>query len=221
VSLGEDVLARIASVRVVPVVEVADADDALPLARTLRDAGLPVVEVTLRTPVALAAIERIAAGCPDVLVGAGSLLDADAVAAATSAGARFGVAPGLHHGSVLVARRAGLPFIPGVLTPSEVLGALDEGLHHLKFFPAASAGGVDALGALAAPFASAGVRFMPTGGVTAADALAYLARDDVFAVGGSWVATRGDIASGDWPGIATRARAAVALARRPDQEVVS
>lgn len=203
---------QLAAIRVVPVVEIDRPDDAVALARTLLDAGLPLMEITLRTPAALEAIEQVSTACPELLVGAGTLLDVAAVRSATAAGARFGVAPGLHPASVTAAGEIGLPFIPGVLTPSDVLHAMEFGLRHLKFFPAGAFGGPRTLAALAGPFAAAGVRFLPTGGITADDAPAYLDVPSVFAVGGSWIAPRQSVVEGRWDQIEARARAAVALA---------
>ena len=204
---GLDVLSIMEAYGVVPVVEIDDAADAVPLARTLARAGLPVVELTLRTPAALDAVGRIAAECPDCLVGAGTLLTADMVAAATEAGARFGVSPGLSAACLAAAAEYDLPFIPGVVTPSEAMAALDAGVRHLKFFPAAAYGGPPAIGALAAPLRGTGVRFLPTGGVNAANAADYLSLSCVFAVGGTWLAPRSDIAAGRWDDIAARVRA--------------
>lgn len=201
----------LARFQIIPVVEVEHADDAVPLARALSDGGLPVIELTLRTPAALEAIERVVTQCPDVLVGAGTLLDAQMVAAASAAGARFGVSPGLSRRCLDAAAEQDLPFVPGVVTPSEAIAALDAGHRHLKFFPAEAYGGVKTLKALAGPLAATGVRFMPTGGITAANAGGYLALASVFAVGGTWIAPRSEISAGRWPEIVERARAATQL----------
>ena len=217
----DDVLTRVAAMGIVPVVEVEREEDAVPLARTLADAGLPVLELTLRTPAALAAIALVAERCPDVLLGAGTLLDPATVSRAASAGAVFGVSPGLHLPSLVAAADAGLPFIPGVVTPSEVLAALAAGARHLKFFPAAAYGGAATLASVAAPVAHTGVRFMPTGGVTADDAATYLRLPAVFAVGGTWIAPRADITAGRWDAIAARARGAVALVEALGREAVA
>ncbi len=208
-----DPLGELARFQVIPVVEVEHVDDAVPLARALADAGLPVIELTLRTPAALEAIERVASACPDVLVGAGTLLDARMVVAASVAGARFGVSPGLSRGCLEAAAEHDLPFVPGVVTPSDAIAALDAGIRHLKFFPAEAYGGIRTLQALAGPLSATGVRFMPTGGVTAANAGEYLALPSVFAVGGTWIAPRADISAGRWNDIAERATAATELVR--------
>ena len=210
-SIGHGVFAEVEALGVVPVVEVEEAAHAVPLARTLAEAGLPVLEVTFRTPAAGDAIAAIAAELPDFLLGAGTLLTPDSVAAAVTAGARFGVSPGVSPRCLAAAGEREFPFIPGAVTPSEVITCLDCGADHIKFFPAGVYGGATTLSALAGPFASAGVRFMPTGGVTASNAADYLRLPYVFAVGGTWIAPRSEIAQGRWREIAERARAAATL----------
>lgn len=196
---------------VVPVVEVEDVSRAVPLARTLAEGGLPVLEVTFRTSAARGALEAIAAEVPEVTVGAGTLLTAEAVRRAAASGARFGVAPGVSAATLQAAAAVGLPFVPGAVTPGELMACLDAGATHVKFFPAGAHGGSAALAALAGPFASTGVRFMPTGGVSLANAAQYLALPSVFAVGGTWIAPREDVARGRWDVIRDRARAAASL----------
>ncbi len=207
----DGVLARLEALAVVPVVEVDDPARAVPLARTLAEAGLPVLEVTFRTPAAREAVAAIAAELPDVVLGAGTLLTAATVEQAAAAGARFGVSPGTSRSTLAAAAEAGLPLVPGAVTASEVMACLDAGVRHLKFFPAGTSGGAAALSALAGPFAAAEVRFMPTGGVTPDTAAHYLALATVFAVGGTWIAPRADIAAGRWELIAQRAAAVAAL----------
>jgi 2-dehydro-3-deoxyphosphogluconate aldolase/(4S)-4-hydroxy-2-oxoglutarate aldolase len=211
--MGADLFADLEALGVVPVVEVQDASDAVPLARTLTEAGLPVLEITFRTPAARDAVAAIAAELPDFLLGAGTLLTPDAVAAAVDAGARFGVSPGVSPRCLAAAREREFPFIPGAVTPSEVITCLDLGAHHIKFFPAGVYGGATTLSALAGPFAATGVRFMPTGGVNASNAAHYLRLPHVFAVGGTWIAPRSDIAQGRWREIAERASSVPALSR--------
>jgi 2-dehydro-3-deoxyphosphogluconate aldolase/(4S)-4-hydroxy-2-oxoglutarate aldolase len=211
-----DVFGAVEALAVVPVVEIDDAASAVPLARTLAEAGLPVVEVTFRTPAARDAVAAIAAELPDFLLGAGTLVTADMVVDAAEAGARFGVSPGLSSACVAAAAEHGLPFVPGAVTPSEVGGCLEAGAKHVKFFPAGAYGGVSTLKALDGPFGWTGIRFMPTGGVRPDNAAEFLALPNVFAVGGTWIAPRGDIAAGRWDDIAERARAAAAL--RPHRQ---
>ncbi|WP_431878954.1 bifunctional 4-hydroxy-2-oxoglutarate aldolase/2-dehydro-3-deoxy-phosphogluconate aldolase [Amycolatopsis sacchari] len=205
------VLADLGALRVVPVVEIEDADAAVPLARALVAGGLPVMEVTYRTSAARAAIERVAAEVPELLVGAGTLLTPAKVADAAEAGARFGVSPGCGGGVLAAAREAGLPFVPGAVTPAEIMDCLAAGYDVVKFFPAAAYGGLGTLRSLAGPFAAAGVRFVPTGGVSPDNLAEYLALPAVLAVGGTWVAPRADISAGKWDEIAARARTAVKL----------
>jgi 2-dehydro-3-deoxyphosphogluconate aldolase / (4S)-4-hydroxy-2-oxoglutarate aldolase len=211
--MNPDVFAEVEALGVIPVVEVEDAADAVPLARTLTEAGLPVLEVTFRTPAAGDAIAAIAAEFPGFLLGAGTLLIPEAVDAAVAAGARFGVSPGLSQRCIAAAQEREFPFIPGAVTPSEVITCLDSGAYHIKFFPAGAYGGVATLSALAAPFALTGVRFMPTGGINASNAADYLRLPHVFAVGGTWIAPRSDIAQGRWSEIAERARSVATLTR--------
>ncbi|MDA3629003.1 bifunctional 4-hydroxy-2-oxoglutarate aldolase/2-dehydro-3-deoxy-phosphogluconate aldolase [Saccharopolyspora sp. WRP15-2] len=203
------VLTELGTIRVVPVVEIENADDAVPLARALVAGGLPVMEVTYRTSAARTAIERVAAEVPEMIVGAGTLLSPANVTDAAQAGARFGVAPGCGGGVLAAAREAGLPFVPGAVTPAEIMDCLAEGCDVVKFFPAGSYGGLGTLRSLAGPFSAAGVRFVPTGGVSPDNLADYLAHPAVLAVGGTWIAPRKDITAGKWAEITERARAAV------------
>jgi len=196
---------------VIPVLVVRDPATAAPLARALAAGGLKALEVTLRTPVALDAIRAMAEAVPEAVVGAGTLLAPEDVAAARAAGARFGVSPGSTPRLLDAAAAEGLPMLPGVATPSEALAAAERGLTHLKFFPAEPNGGAPALKAWADPLPH--LTFCPTGGVTAQNAGAYLALPNVACVGGSWVAPRAAVEAGDWPAIEALAREAVALRR--------
>ena len=196
---------------VIPVIVIDDLEQAVPLARALVDGGLPVLEVTLRTDAGLAAIERIARRVPDAVVGVGTVTRADELHAAIDAGARFGVSPGLTPGLADAVRASGLPFLPGCMTPSEVMAAVSYGFDALKLFPAQQAGGVGMLKALAGPFP--GLLFCPTGGVSAANAAEFLALPNVGCVGGSWVTPKDAVAAGDWARI--RSLAAQAAALRP------
>jgi len=194
----EEIHSRIAELGVVPMVAIDDADKALPLADTLIEAGLPIVEITFRTEAGQAAIRTIAENRPDCVLGAGTILTVDQVKAARDAGASFGVSPGLNPNVVAEAVRMGFPFSPGVMTPSDVEAALDMGLDVLKYFPAEAVGGVKVLKALTGPYKHTGVRFIPTGGINTRNFVEYLALDVVLAVGGSWLAPRGDVAAGNW-----------------------
>ncbi|KFD43733.1 keto-deoxy-phosphogluconate aldolase [Cellulosimicrobium sp. MM] len=203
-------LEGIARARVVPVVVVDDAAQGVLVASALRDGGLPVAEVTFRTAGARAAIEAIAREVPDVLVGAGTVVTAAQVDEAIDAGARFLVSPGLSAAVVRRAQELGVPVVPGVATPSDVIAALDLGLDVVKLFPANVVGGPAAVKAFSAPFP--GLRFVPTGGVSAANLLDYLALPAVLAAGGSWMVDAALVRAGDTAEITRRTREAVALA---------
>lgn len=196
-------------VPVIPVVVVDDVDDAVPLARALVAGGLPVIELTLRTPVALEAIERIAGEVPEIVLGAGTIVEPDQAKRAASAGAQFLVSPGSTTSLLGAMSDTGLPHLPGVATVSEILTALEAGYTELKFFPAEAAGGANYLKSVSSPIPT--VRFCPTGGISAANAAQYLALPNVGCVGGSWITTAELVASRDWARIAELAAAAAAL----------
>ncbi|KLN34819.1 bifunctional 4-hydroxy-2-oxoglutarate aldolase/2-dehydro-3-deoxy-phosphogluconate aldolase [Cellulosimicrobium cellulans] len=203
-------LEAIARARVVPVVVVDDAEQGVLVASALREGGLPVAEVTFRTAGARAAIAAIAREVPDVLVGAGTVVNAAQVDEAVEAGARFLVSPGLSAAVVRRAQEVGVPVLPGVATPSDVIAALDLGLDAVKLFPANVVGGPAAVKAFSAPFP--GLRFVPTGGVSAANLLDYLALPSVLAAGGSWMVDAALVRAGDTAEITRRTREAVELA---------
>lgn len=196
---------------VIPVLKIDRAEDAAPLARALARGGLPAIEITLRTPAALEAIRRASAEVPEALVGAGTILDPAQFAEAASAGAKFIVSPGLTPQLVDAAARSDVPLLPGAITPGEIMAARQAGYSLLKFFPAEQAGGIDFLKALSSPLA--GIRFCPTGGVSAKNAPDYLALPNVVCVGGSWVAPDALVRDGKWDEIEALARAASALKR--------
>ena len=200
--------AILARAPVLPVLAIERLDDAVPLARALVDGGLPVLEVTLRTPAALAAITRITAEVGGAVVGAGTVLspaDLDAVAAA---GAAFAISPGATQALYTAAEGQRMPWIPAISTASELMRGLDHGHRRFKFFPAEAAGGVAALNAFAGPFPQA--RFCPTGGIDATSALRYRALPNVMTVGGSWMVPREAIEARDWQRITALARASCA-----------
>jgi 2-dehydro-3-deoxyphosphogluconate aldolase/(4S)-4-hydroxy-2-oxoglutarate aldolase len=200
-----DVLALIGQARLVPVVTVDDVDDAVPIAAALRDGGLPILEITLRTSAAIEAIRRVDAALPDVTVGAGSVMSGRDADAAIDAGARFVVSPGLARDAVETADGRRITAIPGIATPTELLQATGLGADVVKVFPAEVVGGPALITALAAVWPQ--VRFVPTGGISPANVGDYLALAPVLAVGGSWMVDRAMIAAGDWAAI-TRATAA-------------
>jgi 2-dehydro-3-deoxyphosphogluconate aldolase/(4S)-4-hydroxy-2-oxoglutarate aldolase len=176
--------------RLICVAVIDKPDDAVPLAEALLAGGLNAMEVTFRTATAADSIARIRKSLPDVIIGAGTLLTAEQVQRAADAGAQFGVSPGLNESVLAAAHNEQMPFFPGVMTPTEVDAALNLGFKHLKFFPAEAAGGVAMLKALAGPFSHTGVKFVPTGGINAANLANYLAVPQVAAIGGSWMAER-------------------------------
>jgi 2-dehydro-3-deoxyphosphogluconate aldolase / (4S)-4-hydroxy-2-oxoglutarate aldolase len=203
---------RIFQKRVLPVVVIDKAEDAEALAEALQKGGLDIIEVTFRTPAAEESIRRIRRAFPAMLVGAGTLLDVDQCKRARDAGAQFGVAPGLNETVVDASRKLGLPFIPGVMTPSEVEHALSLGCKLQKLFPVETAGGINLLKALAGPYAHTGVKFIPLGGVSVMNARGYLALPIVAAIGGSWIAERKLIVEHQWSAITSLAAEAVAMA---------
>ena len=196
---------------VIPVVTVRDAGHALPLARALVDGGVAIIEVTLRTPAALQAIERIAAGVADMTVLAGTVCSPAQVKDSLQAGAVALVSPGLTDrlAAATAAHRAA--WLPGVATASEIIRGLELGLHRFKLFPASVVGGQAALRAFAGPFPE--VRFCPTGGIEPGDSAAYLALPNVSCIGGSWVATSAMVEAQDWQGIRSNAQRAAGLSR--------
>lgn len=194
---------------VIPVIVLDRVEQAVPLARALVAGGVRVLEVTLRTPAALACIEAIARDVPDAVLGAGTLRTAADVRAARDAGCVFGVSPGYTAAIGAACRAAELPLLPGVATPAEVMAAGDDGLTFLKFFPATAAGGLPMLKALAGPFPD--VVFCPTGGITAETAPQFLALSNVKVCGGSWLTPADAVAAGDWDRITALARASAAL----------
>jgi 2-dehydro-3-deoxyphosphogluconate aldolase/(4S)-4-hydroxy-2-oxoglutarate aldolase len=202
---------RLRELGVVPVVSIEDAADAPALGKALAAGGLPVAEVTFRTPAAEDAIRALSDACPDVLIGAGTVLDPVTVDRAAASGASFVVAPGLNPEVVRRCQDIGLPVVPGVATPTEVEQARGLGLRLLKLFPAVPSGGLPMVRALAGPYGD--VTFMPTGGITAETLPDWLAQPNVTAVGGTWIAPTADISAGRFADITTRAEAARAVVR--------
>lgn len=203
-------LAEVLAPGLIPVVVIEDPAAAEALGRALAAGGLPSAEITLRTRGALDAI-GVLAGLPGFTVGAGTVVDADQARSAVAAGASYLVSPGFSPTVSRASRELDVPLIPGAVTATEIQGAMEEGHEVLKFFPAAAAGGAAMLRSLAAPFPS--VRFVPTGGITVDTLGDYLSVPSVAAVGGTWIAPRELIASGDFEAITRRAAAAVALVK--------
>ena len=204
---------QILTKRVVPVAVIDKVEDAVPLANALLAAGLDVIEVTFRTAAAPDAIRAITKAHPGMLVGAGTLLDVNQVRQARDAGAKFGVAPGLNPTVVKASLDAGMPFVPGVATASEVERALELDCKLQKLFPADVLGGVKLLKALAGPYAHTGVKFIPLGGVNAQNMAEYLALPVVAAIGGSWIVDKKLIAEKNWAQITALTKAALTIAQ--------
>src|SRR5450830_3822 len=194
---------------VIPVIAIDDIEHAVPLAKALVAGGIRVLEVTLRTVHGLPAIRAIAEQVPGAIVGVGTLTQADEFVAARDAGAVFGVSPGLTAALIAAAKSSGLPLLPGVMTPSEVMAAREAGFRQLKLFPAMPAGGVGMLNAIAGPLAD--VTFCPTGGISQETAAQFLACKNVACVGGSWLTPKNAIEIGDWAKITALATAASVL----------
>ena len=190
---------------VLPVIAIAELDDAVPLARALVAGGLPVLEVTLRSDVALAAIAEV----PEAIVGAGTVLGEDDLDRVTNTGARFAISPGATDALYVAAARASIALSPAIATASELMRGLEHGHRRFKFFPAESSGGVAALKSFSGPFAQ--VKFCPTGGIDAASAPRYLALPNVLTVGGSWMLPNDALLARDWARIEALARASAAL----------
>ena len=191
---------------VIPVIVIDRLEDAVPLARALVAGGVRVLELTLRTPVALQAVERIAQEVEGAIIGVGTITRPQDLQASLRAGAAFGVSPGLTPELSAAARDVDLPLLPGVMTPSDVIAARAAGFTELKLFPAQQAGGIGMLKALGGPFTD--VRFCPTGGISAATAPDFLALSNVVCVGGSWLTPADAVAAKDWSRITELARAA-------------
>ncbi len=209
----EQLATQLARLRVVPVVTIDDARHAAGLADALAAGGLPIAEITFRTDAAAEAIAAIRAARPDVLVGAGTVLDPATVDRALEAGSQFIVAPGFSPPMVTHCLERGVAVIPGVATPTEIEAALALGLRLLKFFPAEASGGPGYLSAMSAPYR--GLRFMPTGGLNPGNLAAYLALPIVVAVGGTWIATADAIRNQRWDEITRLAAEAVQIGRPP------
>jgi 2-dehydro-3-deoxyphosphogluconate aldolase/(4S)-4-hydroxy-2-oxoglutarate aldolase len=197
---------------VVPVIVIKDLADAVPMAKALLAGGIKVLEVTLRTPVALDAIRLLAAEVPDAIVGAGTVTTAVQLQQVVDAGAKFAISPGLTRELLQAGKDAVIPLIPGIASISELMEGTGLGYSHFKFFPAEAAGGVKTLKSIYGPFAD--IRFCPTGGINEKNFLEYLALPNVKCVGGSWIVPDDAVAAKDWPRITELCKAAVAQAAR-------
>jgi 2-dehydro-3-deoxyphosphogluconate aldolase/(4S)-4-hydroxy-2-oxoglutarate aldolase len=211
------VVARLRELRIVPVLAVDSVEQGLQICAALRAGGLPAAEITFRTAAAAETIRQASAQFPEMLLGAGTILNEKDLRTSQEAGAKFAVAPGCNPRIVAAAQSHGLPFLPGVATPSDIECALSLGVTAMKFFPAEALGGAKTLKAVAAPYRHLGVQFMPTGGVNLKNLCDYLAIPEVAAVGGTWLATSDLLKNSDWDGIAAAVRTAVALAQGGQQ----
>ena len=205
-----EIINRLSAGKLVPVIVLDKAEDASPLAESLIEGGLPVAEVTMRTPAALAAMKEIGQH-PEVLLGAGTVVTADQVDQAVDAGARYIICPGFHEAVVQRCQELGVLVIPGVITPTDIAKAMSYDIDVVKFFPAEAFGGASTLKAMAAPYGD--MRFVPTGGINANNVSSYLEIPSVAACGGSWMVDRKLIQAGDFPKITSLVRDAVALVR--------
>ena len=208
--IPEPLAARIRSSGIVAVLVIDREEDAVPLARALLSGGIGVIELTLRTPAALGALNRIKSEIPEMLVGAGTVLSPKQVRDVNAAGADFAVSPGLNPRVLTAASEAGMPFAPGIATPSDIERALEVGCKVLKFFPAEPSGGLSYLKAIAAPYQHLGISFMPLGGLNEKNMGTYLSSPLVAAIGGSWLAPRDAVREGRWDEITALAQDATA-----------
>ena len=197
---------------VVPVVVLDDAEQAVPTAKALLKGGINAMEITFRTAAAKASIAKVAAEVPDMIVGAGTVVNVEQLHDAVEAGAKFIVSPGSDADVISEAARLGVAMIPGVVTPSEIIMGLKLGVKVFKFFPAESYGGLKTLKALSGPFPQ--IKFIPTGGINQANAADYFKNAKVLAVGGSWMVSKDMVNAGDFDGIAEKSAAATALFRQ-------
>ena len=212
--MSEAIFTRISQFGIVPVVTIEKTDAAIPLADALLDGGLPIVEITFRTAAAAEVIRKITKERPKLIVGAGTVLTTANLEAANAAGAAFAIAPGLNPQIVKQAQSIGLPFVPGIATPSEIELGLSLGCKYLKFFPAEALGGVAMLEAMSTPYKHTGLRFMPSGGLNTTNLESYLKLETVAAVGGTWIAKKEDLANGKWNEIRARCKTGLEIARK-------
>jgi 2-dehydro-3-deoxyphosphogluconate aldolase/(4S)-4-hydroxy-2-oxoglutarate aldolase len=206
-----EIYSKIKDHRIIPVIAIERLEDTLPLADALIEGGLPLIEVTFRTKVAAEVIAKLNQQKPEMLLGAGTILTLDELKSAIDNGATFGVAPGLNPTIVEEALNNNFPFMPGIMTPSDLETGLSMGITHFKFFPAGAAGGVSYLSSLSAPYSHKGVQFVPTGGVNTKNLNEYLGLKTVMAVGGTWIAKSADISAGNWEKVKSNCNEAINL----------
>lgn len=198
---------------VVPVIVLDNADDALPLSEALLEGGISIIEITFRTAAAAESISRIAQYLPEMKVGAGTVVTPENAQRAYDSGSQFALAPGCDPDTISFFQQKEIPFIPGVMTPSDLQAAYKCGCTHMKFFPAEAAGGIPMLKNLSAPYQNLGIKFCPTGGINLNNMTNYLSLDQVFAIGGSWIAARQQIEVKNWKAITQQAAEAINKAK--------
>jgi 2-dehydro-3-deoxyphosphogluconate aldolase/(4S)-4-hydroxy-2-oxoglutarate aldolase len=189
-------------------------EDAVPVARALLDGGVDVMELTLRTPAAIDALRAVKSEVPEMLAGVGTILAPSQTEEVVQAGADFGVAPGVNPRVMQAAQQLGLPFAPGIMTPTDIEAAVEAGCEVLKFFPASTSGGLKHLKNIAAPYQHLGLRYIPLGGINQDNMGDYLSSELIAAIGGSWLASKDLIAAKDWGGITRNAAAAIAAVKQ-------
>jgi len=204
---------KIEACGIIAVLVIDRAEDAVPLANALLAGGINVMELTLRTPAAITALKEIRSKVPEMVTGIGTILSPEQVMEAKEAGAAFGVAPGMNPRVVAKAKTVGLPFAPGICTPSDIEHSLEYGCRMLKFFPAESCGGLKHLKSMSAPYMHLGLKFIPLGGLDQDNLASYMADSSVAAVGGSWIAKREMINANDWAAITAAAAKAIATVK--------
>ena len=209
----DSLLQKIRQLKIIAVVVIDDSDDAVPLAHALLDGGITAIELTLRTPSAFDSLQRIRKYCPELMVGLGTVISTAQVEKAAASGAAFAVAPGLNPKVVLAAQEAGLPFAPGIISPSDIEIAFELGCKLLKFFPAEPSGGIAYLNSMTSPYAHLGLEFIPLGGLDESNFTDYLSLKQVPAVGGSWIAPRDLIQRKAWATITAKAQMAIQKAK--------
>lgn len=214
VEFPEAILQRLRISRVVAGFSVEKVEHAVPLTRALLSGGIDAIELTLRTPAAMDALKAICAEVPAMLIGVGTILTPELVAEVKAAGANFGVAPGMNPRVIRAAQEVGLPFAPGIATPSDLEAAIELGCRFVKFFPAEATGGVRYLRSMSAPYKHLGIQYFPLGGLNAQNMHEYLNEPNVPAIGGSWIVNRELVEANDWAGITARAADVVHLVKK-------
>ncbi|MGJ8724105.1 MAG: bifunctional 4-hydroxy-2-oxoglutarate aldolase/2-dehydro-3-deoxy-phosphogluconate aldolase [Roseibacillus sp.] len=201
----EDIITRLEKTRIVAGFSIDNVEHAVPLAKALLAGGIEVIELTLRTPQGIDAVRAIASEVPEILIGVGTILTPEQAQEVKNAGGHFGVAPGMNPKIIKAAKQVGLPFAPGIATPSDLEAAIELGCRFVKFFPADALGGIPYLRAMSAPYKHLGIQYFPLGGVNASNMKEYLAEPNIPTIGGSWIVQGSLVASEDWAGITARA----------------